>query len=81
MVKESILKALTNLEKCAEQVAKLDAALEGIFESNHLEKLQKDLGCGTCPKGISDILEEVDALEKKQRDNHVALKCQQGKLF
>lgn len=77
-MKESIQQALANLDKCADQVEKLDTTLKDIFQIDHLKKLQEDLGCDTFPKELSDSLEEVDALEKKQREIHVAIKCQQG---
>lgn len=78
-MKESIQQALTNFEKCAEQIEQLDSILRESFQVDRLKTLQKEIGCVTCPKEISDMLAEIDSLEKKQREGHVKIKCHQGK--
>lgn len=83
VAKKDILKALIELEKCADQVKELETTLKDILQSDRLKQLRKNIGWDSSE--ISDTLDqalhEIVSLEKKQREAHIALQCHQGTLF
>lgn len=79
-MKDRILKALrVNLDKCVEQVRKLDSTLKSILQRDYLSQVQTNLGWNALDEFTANTLEELDSLEKKQREKHVEIKCQLGK--
>lgn len=81
-VKGKIISALKiNLDKCNAQVRKLNSTLNCILQRDYLSQIQIDLGLNRLDENTLKILEELDSLEKKQREKHVEIKCQLGELF
>ncbi|KAG4078571.1 hypothetical protein HA402_002685 [Bradysia odoriphaga] len=80
-VKETIRSVLKfNLHECNEQVKKLDGTLKVILQRDYLKQIQNDLGWSALDEFTLDTLDEIDSLEKKQREKHVEMKCQLDKL-